>query len=46
LNHPLRLTSGHRGLITVHDIGPEDTWSAMDRVVPDWQQMFLPRSAR
>jgi hypothetical protein len=46
LDHPLRLASGHRGLIRVPDTDPEVTWSAIDRVVPDWQQMFLPRSAR
>jgi hypothetical protein len=46
LVHPLRLKGGHRGLITVPDVDPEDTWSAIDRVVPEWQQLFLPRSAR
>jgi hypothetical protein len=46
LNHPLRLTGGHRGLITVPGVDPEATWSAMDRAVPDWQRMFLPRSAQ
>jgi hypothetical protein len=45
LTHPLRLKGGHRGLITVPDVTPDDTWAAMDRAVPDWQQMFLPRSA-
>jgi hypothetical protein len=46
LSHPLRLASGHRVLIRVPGVAPEDAWSAMDRVVPDWQQMFMPRSAR
>jgi hypothetical protein len=45
LTHPLRLKGGHRGMITVPDVDPERTWSAMDRAVPEWQQMFLPRSA-
>jgi hypothetical protein len=42
LTHPLRLKGGHRGLITVPDVDPEATWSAIDRVVPEWQQLFLP----
>ena len=45
LTHALRLKGGHRGLITVPDVDPEATWSAIDRVVPDWQQLFMPRSA-
>jgi hypothetical protein len=45
LTHPLRLKGGHRGLVTVPDVEPEDTWSAMDRVVPEWQRLFLPRSS-
>jgi hypothetical protein len=45
LTHPLRLKGGHRGLITLPDIDPDDTWSAIERVVPRWQQLFLPRSA-
>jgi hypothetical protein len=46
LEHPLRLAGGHRGPIRVPDTDPEETWSAIDRVVPDWQQLFLPRSAQ
>jgi hypothetical protein len=46
LTHPLRLKGGHRALITVPGIGPEETWSAMDSAVPEWQRLFLPRSAR
>lgn len=45
LTHALRLKGGHRGMITIPDVGPEETWSAIDRVVPGWQQLFLPRSA-
>jgi hypothetical protein len=45
LPHTLRLKGGHKAMITVPDIGPEETWAALDRVVPDWQQLFLPRSA-
>jgi len=44
LDHALRLKGGHRALITVPDVDPEATWSALDRAVPDWQQLFLPRS--
>jgi hypothetical protein len=46
LTHPLRLKGGHRALITVPGTDPEETWAAMERAVPDWQQLFLPRSAR
>jgi hypothetical protein len=45
LAHPLRLKGGHRGLITVPGIDPDQTWSAMDAAVPEWQRLFLPRSA-
>lgn len=45
LAHVVRLKGGHRGMITIPDVDPEETWSAIDRVVPDWQQIFLPRSA-
>jgi hypothetical protein len=45
LTHALRLKGGHRGLITIPDVEPEDAWSAIDRVVPDWQQLFLPPSS-
>lgn len=44
LTHQLRLKGGHRGLITLPDVDPEDTWSAIERAVPEWQQLFLPRS--
>ena len=44
LDHPLRLKGGHRGLITVPDTDPEETWAAINRVVPSWQQLFLPPS--
>jgi len=45
LTHALRLKGGHRGLITVPDVDPAETWSAIDRAVPGWQQLFLPRSS-
>jgi hypothetical protein len=45
LTHALRLKGGHRGLITIPDVEPEDTWSAIGRVVPGWQQLFLPPSS-
>jgi hypothetical protein len=44
LPHALRLKGGHRAMITVPDVDPEATWSAIDRAVPNWQQLFLPRS--
>jgi hypothetical protein len=45
LTHAIRLKGGHRGLVTVPDVEPEETWSAIERVVPGWQQLFMPRSA-
>ena len=45
LTHALRLKGGHRGLITIPDVEPEDAWSAIDRVVPDWKQIFMPPSS-
>jgi hypothetical protein len=44
LTHPLRLRGGHRGLITLPDVDPEDAWAAIEKVVPGWQQVFLPPS--
>jgi hypothetical protein len=44
LTHALRLKGGHRALITIPDITPDETWSAIERVVPDWQRIFLPRT--
>jgi hypothetical protein len=44
LTHPLRLKGGHRGLITVPGITPDETWSAIDSAVPGWQRIFLPRT--
>lgn len=46
LSHPLRLKGGHRGLITIPGVAPEEAWSAMDRAVPEWPQLFLPPSTR
>lgn len=45
LIHPLRLRGGHRSLITVPGVAPDEAWSAMDSAVPGWQRIFLPRSA-
>ena len=45
LDHALRLKGGHRAMITIPGVDPEETWTAIDRVVPDWRQLFLPRSA-
>ncbi len=45
LTHAIRLKGGHRGLVTVPDVDPDETWSAIERVVPGWQQVFMPRSA-
>jgi hypothetical protein len=44
LNHTLRIKGGHRALITVPDVDPDATWSAIDRAVPGWERLFLPRS--
>lgn len=43
LAHQLKLRGGHSGRITVPDKSPEETWAAIERVVPDWSQLFLPR---
>lgn len=43
LAHQLKLRGGHSGRITVPDTSPEETWTAIERVVPGWAQMFLPR---
>lgn len=45
LPHVLRLKSGHVGRITVPDRTPDETWTAMGRVVTDWPELFLPRPA-
>lgn len=45
LTHPLRLKGGHRGLVTVPDVHPDDTWEAINRAVPGWSQIFLPPTA-
>ena len=46
LTHALRLKGGHRGLVTVPDADADETWAAMERVVPDWQQLFMPRAGQ
>lgn len=43
LPHELRIRGGHGGRITVPDVAPDETWAAIDRAVPDWPQLFLPR---
>jgi hypothetical protein len=43
LPHQLKLRGGHSGRITVPDTSPEETWAAIERVVPEWNQLFLPR---
>jgi hypothetical protein len=45
LDHALRIKGGHRALITVPDVDPDVTWSAIARAVPGWERLFLPRSA-
>lgn len=45
LPHELRIRGGHGGRITVPDTTPDETWAAIDRVIPDWPQLFLPRPA-
>lgn len=43
LPHQLKLRGGHNGRITVPDTSPEETWAAIERVIPGWSQLFLPR---
>jgi hypothetical protein len=43
LPHLLKLRGGHSGRITVPGTSPEETWAAIERVVPEWNQLFLPR---
>lgn len=45
LPHALRVKPGHVGRITVPDTTPDETWAAMERVVTDWPDLFLPRPA-
>ncbi|MGV1047729.1 MAG: hypothetical protein ACOYD4_04270 [Solirubrobacterales bacterium] len=45
LPHRLKLKSDHAGRITVPDTTPEETWAAIERVVADWPDLFLPRPA-
>jgi hypothetical protein len=45
LPHTLKLRGGHSGRITVPDSTPAETWAAIERVVPDWSDLFLPRPA-
>lgn len=43
LEHAVKIRGGHSGRITVPDVSPDVTWAAIANVVPDWQQLFLPR---
>lgn len=45
LPHALSLKPGHVARITVPDTTPEETWAAIERVVTDWPDLFLPRPA-
>lgn len=45
LPHALILKPGHVARITVPDTTPEETWAAIERVVTDWPDLFLPRPA-
>ncbi len=44
LHPPIELRAGDQGYVTVPHIGPDDTWAAMDRAVPDWAEraLFMP----
>jgi hypothetical protein len=42
LPHTLKLKGGSQ--ITVPDTAPAETWAAIERAVPDWPDLFLPRS--
>lgn len=46
LPHTLKLKGTHSGRITVPDTTPAETWAAIERVVPNWPDLFLPPSAR
>ena len=41
---PIELRADEQGMVTVPHCGPDDTWAAMDRVVPDWAEraLFIP----
>jgi hypothetical protein len=43
LPHVIRIMGGHNSRIKVPESTPEETWTAMDRAVADWPDMFLPR---
>ena len=45
LPHALKIKPGHVGRITVPDTTPDETWEAIERVVADWPDLFLPRPA-
>jgi hypothetical protein len=45
LPHALRIKPGHVSRITVPDTAPDETWAAIERVVTDWPDLFLPRPA-
>lgn len=45
LPHALRIKPGHVGRITVPDTPPDETWAAIEDVVADWPDLFLPRPA-
>jgi hypothetical protein len=46
LTHPLRLKGGHRSMIKIPGVTPEETWSAIDSAVPEWRRYFQPPSIR
>jgi hypothetical protein len=45
LPHSLKIKPGHVARIMVPDTTPEETWAAIERVVADWPNLFLPRPA-
>ena len=46
LDRELELRPAHSNSIIVPDVGPEEAWAALDRLLPIWKQarlFFLPR---
>jgi hypothetical protein len=44
LHPPIELKADDHGHVTVPHFGPDDTWAAMNRAVPDWAEraLFMP----
>ncbi|MGB7589552.1 MAG: hypothetical protein WBM00_12695 [Solirubrobacterales bacterium] len=44
LHPPIELKADDHGQVTIPYVGPDDTWAALDRAVPDWagRALFMP----